>query len=338
LDFIQVNSEFIENRILNYNAAILKTSSLFLHCRNAAGQRGKAGFIATKPAHRYRGVSGMGTGWGRIHPQNSPIESLSFPSDQAKVRFAIPIIENPEQKSFRLIRDQDEKNRPCNMNIRTWTMKKTVLITALLFSAGTAMAEDTASWATWSGTSATFAQNSQPVNVTYTGQWDSVDFNASYFNSVPTSFTSAEVTNTPGSNGAIHMTGGSPDVNTLHFSQPVINPLIAVYSVGQSGLPVTFNFLNNPSFVIASQGPGHWGGGSLTQSGNTVTGLEGNGLLQFTGSYTDIAFTTPVHENFYGFTVGAIATVPAVPEPETYAMLLAGLGLMGFIARRRKAA
>jgi hypothetical protein len=28
--------------------------------------------------------------------------------------------------------------------------------------------------------------------------------------------------------------------------------------------------------------------------------------------------------------------VTAVPEPETYAMLLAGLGLMGTIARRRK--
>ena len=29
-------------------------------------------------------------------------------------------------------------------------------------------------------------------------------------------------------------------------------------------------------------------------------------------------------------------TVSAVPEPETYAMLLAGLGLLGFMARRRK--
>lgn len=29
-------------------------------------------------------------------------------------------------------------------------------------------------------------------------------------------------------------------------------------------------------------------------------------------------------------------TVTAVPEPETYAMLLAGLGLLGFVARRRK--
>jgi len=28
--------------------------------------------------------------------------------------------------------------------------------------------------------------------------------------------------------------------------------------------------------------------------------------------------------------------VAAVPEPETYAMMLAGLGLVGFLARRRK--
>jgi hypothetical protein len=28
--------------------------------------------------------------------------------------------------------------------------------------------------------------------------------------------------------------------------------------------------------------------------------------------------------------------VAAVPEPETYAMLLAGLGLLGFAARRKK--
>jgi len=31
------------------------------------------------------------------------------------------------------------------------------------------------------------------------------------------------------------------------------------------------------------------------------------------------------------------SSVTAVPEPETYAMLLAGLGLVGFMARRRKA-
>ena len=35
--------------------------------------------------------------------------------------------------------------------------------------------------------------------------------------------------------------------------------------------------------------------------------------------------------------IGSPGTIAAVPEPETYAMLLAGLGLMGFMARRRRA-
>ena len=30
--------------------------------------------------------------------------------------------------------------------------------------------------------------------------------------------------------------------------------------------------------------------------------------------------------------------IPPIPEPETYAMFVAGLGLLGFIARRRKTA
>lgn len=34
--------------------------------------------------------------------------------------------------------------------------------------------------------------------------------------------------------------------------------------------------------------------------------------------------------------VGYAVSVAPVPEPETYAMMLAGLGLLGFVARRRK--
>ena len=37
-------------------------------------------------------------------------------------------------------------------------------------------------------------------------------------------------------------------------------------------------------------------------------------------------------------TAGSAISVSAVPEPETYAMMLAGLGLLGFAARRRKQA
>jgi hypothetical protein len=34
---------------------------------------------------------------------------------------------------------------------------------------------------------------------------------------------------------------------------------------------------------------------------------------------------------------GAVMMAAPVPEPETYGMMLGGLGLLGFLARRRKA-
>ncbi len=43
---------------------------------------------------------------------------------------------------------------------------------------------------------------------------------------------------------------------------------------------------------------------------------------------------TGPHDYVAVFNVG---TAPAVPEPETYALMLAGLGIVGFMARRRKA-
>jgi hypothetical protein len=45
--------------------------------------------------------------------------------------------------------------------------------------------------------------------------------------------------------------------------------------------------------------------------------------------YSFTVYTHPTQQDF-------LVTVTAVPEPETYAMLLAGLGLMGAVARRRK--
>lgn len=219
-------------------------------------------------------------------------------------------------------------------------MKKNIILFCgiALLAPIQAMASPTASWTNWTSASAgSFIQNGNTINVTYTGSPVTVDY-SSYIYDHPASFTNAAITNTPESNGTLVMVGGTSTVNNFHFSQAVINPLIDLFSVGQSSVPVSFNFLNNPIFSILSQGAGHWAGGTLVQSGNSVTGAEGNGLLQFTGSYTDIAFTTPNYEYYYGATVGApTSAVSAVPVPGAIWLMLSGLiGVLSL--NRRKSA
>lgn len=211
--------------------------------------------------------------------------------------------------------------------------KKAGLALALIAPLQAFAAVPTVSWTMWSdATTGSFSYGAQTITVTYSGDSVGLDPNA-YVYDVPSSFTNAEVTNTPGANGTIQMVGGNPTINHFHFSAPVTNPYLVMYSVGNAGAPADFQFLNG-SFTILAQGGGHWGGGTLVQNGNTVTGMEGNGLLKFTGTYTDISFITPKFENYYGATVGGLLN--PVPEPETYAMLLSGLALAAAMARRRK--
>jgi len=64
-------------------------------------------------------------------------------------------------------------------------------------------------------------------------------------------------------------------------------------------------------------------------------------IIPGTSSYIQIIRTNArdyVAGNFgllNGFGDNAVGFAPAIPEPETYAMMLAGLGLIGFIGRRR---
>ncbi|AEJ01187.1 PEP motif putative anchor domain protein [Nitrosomonas sp. Is79A3] len=58
----------------------------------------------------------------------------------------------------------------------------------------------------------------------------------------------------------------------------------------------------------------------------------------FTGAYNYFAVVSGdrLVGGFYSPGEGEIDAIAAIPEPETYAMLLAGLGLLGFVAQRRK--
>ena len=54
-----------------------------------------------------------------------------------------------------------------------------------------------------------------------------------------------------------------------------------------------------------------------------------------TQSVKRLSFYALGKSDSYGTSLDKISVMTAVPEPETYAMMLVGLGLMGFIARRR---
>jgi hypothetical protein len=71
----------------------------------------------------------------------------------------------------------------------------------------------------------------------------------------------------------------------------------------------------------------------LKVAGNSVIGEEGSGVIRLYGTFTDLYFTAPVYEDWYGMTVGVTS---AVPEPGTWGMLAAGGAVLGLMGRRRR--
>jgi hypothetical protein len=66
-------------------------------------------------------------------------------------------------------------------------------------------------------------------------------------------------------------------------------------------------------------------------------GTHGNPPFDATGTFLVDGGSETLSDNTWRAPVsGEVVSASPVPEPETYAMLLAGLGLLGFAARRRK--
>jgi hypothetical protein len=83
----------------------------------------------------------------------------------------------------------------------------------------------------------------------------------------------------------------------------------------------------------------------LTLTGVSLNGIEGlyGTMGKWTFAGVDGTSTTPLVLTLSGITstkgtpiYSGELSVAAVPEPETYAMFLAGLGALGFMARRRR--
>lgn len=134
--------------------------------------------------------------------------------------------------------------------------------------------------------------------------------------------------------GSAYVSNGT---RTITFSEAVINPYVALISVGSRELDLFVQYQFNAAFsVLSSNDPllNQWGVGAYTilDGGQTLSAREFSGVLQFQGTFTSLSFNLNNDENWHGFTVGAPAQVP---EPATLGLV--GIGLVGLaVAARRR--
>lgn len=201
-------------------------------------------------------------------------------------------------------------------------------------------------WTDWyaansaGGFNGRLATGSGEVAVQYQGRYTSAQINHSGTNIwQPTAtYTGAEVDVAPHSD-LIGITGGSGAITQrLLFSQAVVDPVLAIVSLGRSTLTAYFDF-GDLDFDIISSGFGAFGGNASTLvelPGNVLAGTEGNGLIRFHGTFSELSWQVPVAESWAGITVGAlgIAAQPvSVAEPGS--LLLTALGIAGAARLRR---
>ena len=107
-------------------------------------------------------------------------------------------------------------------------------------------------------------------------------------------------------------------------------------SLGSSAHALNLMLGSTSIFDISALSYTIWAGTSASDS-VWFASFPGNNMSYDVGLTTPGAYHIRVSGNADGIYGGAyaIALVSGVPEPETYGMLLAGLGLVGFVARRR---
>ncbi len=140
----------------------------------------------------------------------------------------------------------------------------------------------------------------------------------------PATYLSDSVTTLPPRGNFITYTGYSGRTNTLTFSSPVTNLLMSIASLG-GGNPGSYKF-SRPAVVVSS-GPGNFGNGPFyMESVNTIYGWEGNGMIQFPGTFQRLSWTAPSPEIYSIYNVGITNTGVGGAGNTSYWSVSSGLG------------
>lgn len=105
--------------------------------------------------------------------------------------------------------------------------------------------------------------------------------------------------------------------------------------VGGPTINGTVDAATNSITVDLSNWTAHWNGTNFNQGASSVTGTWNSGTGAFNIAWASTVVGGPFNGQTGNWTLQG--TAAAVPEAETYAMMLAGLGLIGtMVGRRRK--
>jgi len=175
----------------------------------------------------------------------------------------------------------------------------------------------TSKWAIYTGDNAGNGAGARGMVVTYSS---GVNFSNSQLQTGQTSFDTYLNANANLGNHQSVENGASSATSTNAFAESASAYGTNGRVAGQGNLITWGNFDTSLKVVSLVR--------SNTSAGSNTT------FTNYNNQYGDSLFSLT---SAGGLTYAAAAATAPVPEPETYAMLLAGLGLMGAIARRRTA-
>lgn len=129
-------------------------------------------------------------------------------------------------------------------------------------------------------------------------------------------------------------TGYTSDGNNhkLAFSKPVSNIAMALWSFGgvtTGAASITFSqpfvILSSNNGIVVPANPAM----GLTTTGNTLTGLEGVGVIQFVGEYNEITWEVTDPEFYFGFNLGFLSV--SNPAAETLEQIRGNAGELSYL-------